>query len=134
MSGKIVSNVLGLVGAALGGALGFVLFWQLLRVNLYALILPGALLGLGCSLLARHRSQARGVVCGLAAVALALFTEWWFFPFGKDKSFGYFLGHIHELDRGVFAYAMIGVGALFAYWWGKDAHFAGKLTRVGRLE
>ena len=40
------------------------------------LMIPGAFLGLGCSLLARHPSIVRGVFCGIAALGLSLFTEW----------------------------------------------------------
>ena len=47
----IISNVLGLVGAIVGGVLGFYTFGWLLSYGFYGLMIPGAFLGLGCSLL-----------------------------------------------------------------------------------
>ena len=41
----------GLAGAALGGIVGYLVFGWLARQGLYALVLPGASLGLGCALL-----------------------------------------------------------------------------------
>lgn len=123
MSGRTLSNVLGLVGAAVGGALGFLLVGLLSRRGLYAVILPGALLGLGCNLLARHRSTARGLVCAVAGLILGVLAEWANWPFGADRSLRYFVAHLHRLDRGWAAYAMFALGAAFAYWWGSTAHF-----------
>jgi hypothetical protein len=129
MSRRVLSNVLGLVGAALGGAIGFWLFGQLLKVNLYGLVLPGALLGLGCDLLSRHVSTARGIACGVAGLVLGLFAEWWHFPFQDDPSFAYFLAHLGSLDRGVWAYAMLAVGTLLAFWWGRTCLFGDRKGR-----
>ena len=53
MSRYLISNLLGLVGAIAGGVLGFYTFGWLSRQGFYGLIIPGAFLGLGCSLLAR---------------------------------------------------------------------------------
>ncbi len=78
---SIVSNTLGLIGAAAGGVFGYVLFMWISRQGFYALIVPGGMLGLGCGLLARHPSMARGIVCGVAGLGLGLYTEWKFRPF-----------------------------------------------------
>ena len=51
----------------------------------YGMMIPGALLGLGCGLLAQHASQIRGVLCALAGLGLGLFTEWRFRPFMADE-------------------------------------------------
>jgi hypothetical protein len=121
MHHRIVSNLLGLVGAVLGGALGYAAFFWIEKQGFYALILPGALLGLGCGLLARHRSWPRGVACGLAAVALGLYTEWQFRPFNADGSFRYLVTHFHSLQP--ITLIMIGVGGLLAFWMGSDHDF-----------
>lgn len=118
---RIISNVLGLIGAAAGGVFGYVVFWWFVRHGFYAMMVPSGMLGLGCGLLARHRSQARGVVCGLAALGLGLYTDWTFEKFPADGSFGYFLRHIHQLD--LVSQLMIGVGALIAYWLGRDGGY-----------
>ncbi len=128
MSRYVLSNCLGVVGAVLGGVLGFYTFKWLWGHGFYGLIIPGAFLGFGCSLLARHRSTARGVVCAVAAVGLSLFTEWQFSPFVKDDSFQYFFTHVHDLSP--VTLLMIGVGTFVAYWVGKDA---GYLTSRAKL-
>ena|SRR5579864_5819239 len=118
---RTTSTILGLAGAAIGGYLGFRIFaWMMRTQGLYGLILPGALLGLGCGLLARHESVARGIACGLAGLALGLFAEWHERPFVADSSFGYFLTHLHELNSPIPTLVMIALGGIFGAWWGKD--------------
>ena len=119
MIGRVASNLLGLVGAALGAMAGYALFQWLVRQNLYGLMIPGAMLGLGCSLLAQHRSPVRGIICGLAALILGLYTEWRFYPFRADGGFPYLVAHFFDLKP--ITQLMIGVGAVFAFWMGKDA-------------
>src|SRR5262245_5765572 len=97
MPRHLISNMLGLLGAILGGVLGFYTFGWVLEHGFLGLMIPGALLGLGCSLLARHTSIARGVFCAIAALALSLFADWWFEPFNADTSLQYFLLHVSDL-------------------------------------
>lgn len=117
----VMSHLLGLIGAVVGGALGFYIFGWLARHGFYGLMIPGALLGGGCGLLARHESNARGIICGVAAAVLALFTEWWFFPFAADTSGAYFLEHLTNLSP--VTWLMVVVGAFIAYFLGRDAGF-----------
>ncbi|WP_406700142.1 hypothetical protein V5E97_15035 [Singulisphaera sp. Ch08] len=119
MIDRVTSNLLGLVGAALGAIIGYSVFNWLVDQNLYGLMIPGAMLGLGCSLLAQHRSPARGVACALAALILGLYTEWRFSPFKADDGFQYLVVHFYDLRS--ITQLMIGFGAFFAYWMGKDA-------------
>lgn len=128
MSRKILSTFLGLIGAAVGGAVGYFLFLWALKQGFYALILPGALLGLGCSVLARHRSLGRGLVCGAAAFILTLHADWQYEQFPDDGSFNYFATHFYRLD--LVTLAMLGLGTGFAFWWGSDTHAwgAGRAT------
>jgi len=118
---NVISNSLGLVGAIIGGVLGFYTFRWLLGYGFYGLIVPGAFLGLGCSLLARHRSVIRGVFCGIAALGLALFTDWYFTI--TNDSFQTFLLRAKEFSP--VTLLMTGVGALIAFWVGRDAGFPG---------
>ena len=76
MNGKIIDACLSLIGAAAGGAIGFFAFGWLLRQGYYAMVLPGAMVGIGCGLLSRRDSLVRGILCGLAGLALGLFCEW----------------------------------------------------------
>ena len=118
MRGRIQGALLGLVGGVAGGAAGDFLFFWLARQGLYGLIIPGALLGLGCALLSRARSLTRGVVCGLAGLGLGLFVEWKFSPFLADGGFVYLLTHVHKLQGAT--QLMIVVGGVLAFWLGKD--------------
>jgi hypothetical protein len=100
-------------GAAIGGVLGYFVFFWIANQGLYGMIIPGGLLGLGAGI-AKNRSIIIAIVCGALAVGLGLFTEWQFAPFKKDDSLGYFLAHIHELKP--ITMIMIAVGAAIAFW------------------
>jgi hypothetical protein len=119
MSRYLISNLLGLVGAIVGGTLGFYTFRWLLSYGYYGPMIPGAFLGLGSGLLARHNSVVRGVLCGIAALGLSLFSEYWCRPFLADDSFQYFVSHLTSLTP--ITWGMIAGGSLIAFWVGKDA-------------
>lgn len=125
MYDRLISNLLGLLGAAVGGALGFYTFGWLEDHGFYGLAIPGAFLGLGCGLLARHRSVRRGVFCALAALALSLFTEWKFHPFQDDPSLVFLLRHVQDLSP--VTLLMMGIAMIVAFWVGQDAGFGGTL-------
>jgi hypothetical protein len=116
----IISYVLGLVGAVAGGILGYYTFMWIVDQGFYGLMIPGALLGLGCGLLSQHRSQIRGVACGVAGLVLGLYTEWRFQD-KADQSFAYLVSHVTDLKP--ITLVMIVLGAFFAYWLGRDAGF-----------
>ncbi len=118
---QITSNALGLVGALAGGVLGYYTFQWIYYHGFYGMMIPGALLGLGCGLVSQHSSHFRGLICAAAALGLGLYTEWSFFPFVADKSFTYFLKHVPDLSP--VSLVMIAAGAFFAFWLGKDAGF-----------
>jgi hypothetical protein len=116
-SGQKPNWLLGLLGAIVGGTLGYFLFIGLTRIGLYALILPGGLLGLGGGLMLRGKSTLFGVLCGVSALGLGLFADWRFEQFRDDPSFWYFLTHIHKLD--FITLFMLIVGVLIAFWLGR---------------
>ena len=118
---QIADAGLGLIGAVAGGTVGYYTFEWIVDQGFYGLMIPGALLGLGCGLLSRERSQIRGVACAAAALVLGLYTEWKFFPFRADNSFAYLVSHVAELKP--ITQVMIVLGAIFAYWLGKDGGF-----------
>jgi hypothetical protein len=115
----LVGNLLSVVGAIAGGALGYYTFGWIYHHGFYGMMIPGALVGLGCGLLAPNRSQLRGILCAVAGLAVSLFTEWKFRPFRADGSLGFFLKNIPSLEP--LALIMMVAGAFFAYWLGKDA-------------
>lgn len=109
-----VTWLLGLLGAAGGGVVGFVVFVWLGRQGYYVLALPGIGLGLGAGLMARRHARGLSMVCGVAGALLALVADWCVAPFVVDESFGYFCTHLHEVHSiGLLAIALSGVAA---YW------------------
>lgn len=110
---KHKSELLVLLGAAVGGLLGYLLFFALARRGYHALAVPGGLLGLGAGLF-RTKSRAVPIVCGLAALALGLIAEWRLAPFIADAGFVHFLRHVHLLPR--FTLLMLAAGAAIAFY------------------
>jgi hypothetical protein len=120
-SSRIASNLLGLVGAAIGATVGYYTFrliYDLSSHRLYGMMIPGAMLGLGCGALSRHPSTARGVLCAVAALALGVFVEWRFFPFIDDPGFRFFVSNLSELNT--ITIVMIVAGGFLAFLLGKD--------------
>jgi hypothetical protein len=128
---RVGSHVLGLLGAAAGGVLGYYIFMWIVKQGFYGLMIPGAILGLGCGLLSQHPSIYRGVVCAAAAIMLGLYAEWRFAPFKADDSFQYLIGHAADLKP--VTQLMIILGACFAYWLGKDGSPRLAFFRTGKL-
>jgi len=106
------NNVLALVAAVVGGVVGYLAFRWIARQGFYALVLPGALVGIAAGMF-KSRSIAVCVVCGVAALGLGLFSEWQFAPFAKDDGLGYFLAHVHQLRP--LTLLMIALGAAIGF-------------------
>jgi len=113
----VVGTVLGLGGALVGAFLGYLLFVAIAGQGFYAIVLPGALAGVGCGALSGRKSTGLGIVCAILGLAAGIFAEWRFAPFIADNSLFYFLTHIHELTR--FTQVLILLGAAFAFWFGR---------------
>jgi|SRR6516162_7326792 hypothetical protein len=125
----VVSHLLGFVGAVVGGALGFYIFGWFWGYGWYGLMIPGALLGGGCGLLARHPSTARGIVCAVAAAVFELFTEWWYRPFNADNSLAYFVANLTSLKP--YTWLMVVIGAFIAFWLARDAGIGRSASATG---
>jgi hypothetical protein len=83
------------VACALGGGLvGHFLFIWMARQGFYALLLPGALVGIGAGMVLKERSVALMVICGVMGLAFGTFSEWRLRP---DITFGYFVRHLPDL-------------------------------------
>jgi hypothetical protein len=113
---KIFPLLRGLCGAAVGGLIGYFVFGWIIQQGFYAMVLPGAVLGMGYGLASRARSAVGGIISGVLALAFGLFMEWKHFPFVKDDSFGYFISHVHQLKP--ITLIMIVLGAFIAFWFG----------------
>ena len=110
---NLKNNALVLLGAILGGLLGYAAFFWLTRQGFYGLILPGGLVGIGGGVF-KTRSKPIAVVCGFMALALGIFTEWRYAPFIANDSFVYFVSHLHQLRP--MTLIMIAAGTAIGFW------------------
>jgi len=106
--------LIGLAGAIAGGILGHFAFLWIARQGFYALMLPGALVGIGGGMFVKYRSVARGILCAILALVFGLLSEWRFAPFLADEGLGYFLAHIFELRP--ITLLMVAGGVAFGFW------------------
>lgn len=102
-----------LLGALIGGLLGYVVFKWLLGQGFYGLMVPGGLLGMGAGVF-KTNTKAISVVCGVMAFLLGVVAEWSSFPFKADESLGYFIAHVHELQPATMI--MLAIGAAIGFW------------------
>ena len=109
-----INAALTLIGAAVGGAIGYAAFGWLVRQGFYAPAIPGVLLGVGGGLLAKQRSLALAVICGVLAMILCLIAGWRHFPFVRDDSLSYFLAHLTDLKP--LTMIMVALGGFAGFW------------------
>jgi hypothetical protein len=114
---QIHSFLLGILGGIVGGVVGYFVFFYATRQGLYPMVLPGALVGLGCGAMLGMKSNAMGVVCGLSALAFGLFIEWQLAPFAQDRSLRFFLSHVNQLRS--MTLILIVIGALLGFAFGR---------------
>lgn len=106
------------IAGAIGGAvIGYIGFSLMMKMGLYALVLPGAMIGLGCGAQSGAHSWPLAIFAGLAALCLTVFIEWHFFPFVADESFGYFVSNLTDLRTGT--QLMMGAGTFAGFWFGR---------------
>ncbi len=110
------SFALAMLVAVIGAVAGYLAFVLLLRIGLYALVAPGALIGVGASL-ARCRSVAVPIACGVLAVAASILAEWLERPFAIDESLSFFIAHLGELTLLTKIFAVLGVAAAVWFSW-----------------
>jgi hypothetical protein len=104
-------HMLVIAGAICGGIAGYYVAWWIYTQGFYGLVIPGGFLGLGAGM-AKNRSKLLAVVCGIAALALGLYTEWSFFP--RDMSATEFLQSLH--GREPIRLIMIALGGIIGFW------------------
>ena len=114
---------LGIFGALLGAVVSFFLFQFLIRRGLYFLVLPGALVGLGCGFAARSRSFALAIIAVAVAVPTAIFCEWktdLYLCDDGETLMGIveYISRMVEL-RGWKLPVFVGLNGLIAFWFGR---------------
>jgi hypothetical protein len=104
-------------GAAVGGVIGCIAFFVLLRhASIYALVLPGALIGLGRALGAKQVNVPLGIVCGLGALVAAIALDWRVTTAAENETI---INHVLTLhQRPMKTTASIAAGTLLAVWFG----------------
>lgn len=114
----------GIAGALIGAVVGYFAFSFVVGHGLYAMILPGACVGLACGYLSRVESKTLGIIAAIVGLAVSVLSEAHQFPFIKDKSLTYFITHIHEVLP--MHLVMMALGTAFAFWFGRGRErFAG---------
>ena len=124
----IAGWLVGLVGGIGGGVLGYFLFMVIVRQGFYAIVLPGALVGIGCGALSGRKSSGLGIVCAVLGLAAGIFAEWRFAPFAEDESLSFFLTHFHR-NSGV-TLVLIAIGAVCAFYFGRGRDGGGWLRKL----
>lgn len=107
----------GIVGAAIGGAIGFYVFKWLLTQGFYGLALPAILLAIGFAACAKRSMLSGGLFCAIVGLILMILSEWITSPFVKDESLGYFLQNLAELQPVTLIFMAVGTAA--AFWFGR---------------
>ena len=110
-----VSFVRGVVGAVIGGVIGWFAFDWLLSHGFYALALPGALVGWGFGLLSRRSMLIGGLFCAVAGFALMVVCHWSHSV--TDDSLLHYVTHQHQISQTT--YLFLAIGTLFSFWLGK---------------
>lgn len=110
---KFKQEILVLLGAIIGGMLGYFVFFWILLQGFYELILPGGLVGLGAGLF-KSKLKIVSAICGLLALTFGIVAEWRFAPFKADDSFGYFVTQLHQLKP--MTLIMIVAGTAVGFW------------------
>ena len=113
----VLSYALGIGGGVVGAVLGYFLFIAMAGQGFYAIVLPGALAGLGCGAFSGRKSNCLGIVCVIIALIAGVLSEWRMAPFITDQGLRYFLTHLHKL-RG-FTQFLILLGGFCAFWFGR---------------
>lgn len=114
---------LGILGGLLGAVVSFFLFQFLHGQGLYFMVLPGALVGLGCGFAARSRSFVFSIIALVIAIPAAIFCEWktdaYFCDDGQTlMGIGEYISRMVEL-RGKQLPIFIGLNGLIALWLGR---------------
>lgn len=116
-SRRSVDYVAATTGTVFGAIAGAAVFGFLLRQGIYAMVIPGTLIGLGCGGFAKGRSTGLGISAAVIAFVVSLGLEWHFRPFVLDDSLSYFLSHLRDLTT--MTWITVSLGTFAAFWFGR---------------
>ena len=107
----------GLLGAIIGGGAGWFAYFWLLNQGYDGLMIPGALVGVGFSILSTRSAWSFGLACAVMGLGLMLVCEWQSLVNFRNGPFLDFLANLHKLNTP--NKIMLGAGTLIAFWIGK---------------
>jgi hypothetical protein len=100
-------------GGIVGGVIGFYIFHWAVRQGFFALIVPGAMVGMIAGFGIGSRSQPFAIACGVAGLAVGLFTQWTFVNRAVTMDLMEFLMKIK--DQKPLTLIMLVLGTFFSY-------------------
>ena len=105
------------IGSFAGAFLGYLGFAMLTKIGVYAMVVPGAMTGLGCGAQSGTKSIPLGLYAAALAFIVSVLIEWHFFPFVADESLPYFVSNLDGLSR--LTKVMFGFGTFAGFWFGR---------------
>ena len=117
LGSKVSAWFRGLIGAAIGGTIGWFVYFLLLDYGLDGLMIPGALVGLGFGLLSKRAFLSAGFLCAILGLGLMLCCEWKSLLAFQDEPLTEFLSNLGGLNTR--SKIMMGAGTLMAFWFGR---------------
>jgi hypothetical protein len=112
----IVHLLRGLIGATAGAFAGYHAFAWFHSQGFYAIVVPGALIGLGFGYASGTRSKGLGAICAGLAVAFSLFVEWRFVVHGDIEVF---LNNLQHLSGVTWLMILLGTWCAYSYGMGR---------------
>ena len=126
----LIEYVPALFGGVIGGVAGYFIVAWISDQGFYAPVLPGALAGLGCGLLARTDSNVRGALCAVEALVAGLVVEWLVFYRPREKTLGIFLEFVGQLGKEpMITKILLALGVFLGFWWGRECTIRGRRIR-----
>jgi hypothetical protein len=116
MSGFPIKNLLfGVAGGVVGGVVGLLLCkWLATLGPFYAVVLPGALVGLGFGFAAQKRHLVFGLLSAAMGLLAGLLTQW--IVYSNESSFFNLVGQLK--DYSPVTWVLLGLGVVFAFSFG----------------
>lgn len=113
LSPSPITILRGLAGAIAGGIVAYFAVRWLRGQNIYAMMLPGLLIGMGCGYAAGGKSHTLAIMAAALSLVCSLLIEWNVF---YNEPLVRFLTHLYLLEP--FKLLVHALGVVVAYWFG----------------
>ena len=133
MKKTLLDYLMGLLGACLGGFVGYWAVFWISQQRFYAPVLPGALAGLGCGILSRTNSNGRGVLAAVVGLIASVISEWLIFYRPAEISFAKLAEFIKQYpNQPMITLVLTGLGVFLGFWWGRECTIRSRLRGSDR--